>query len=493
MEPRNLPPNRNLQQFKSIQQSNRRPIQTQHVGSSPMTMHIPNRRLPDAPPPLPPPRYVNDGPPEHEEPYAPRGFGGFPKTWSHREEGRRPRRLEPFPREAATVPSSWSRSPTATDSDRRYEEMRLPQDEGYYSLSGPSISQSVLPSVWRDHDRRLTVNRLPGEKQLHHQHQERSSQSYDRNLLGKLGKPADSPSRQPTYGSFGSAESSPTVQFSRQNTLRSLSFPNTNASLLSDPPIKQEPGRFADSPRVSPRTSKAYPEFRSPIFDPHTKPSTRDSDTIPQASQRFPTSINIERQQKSRRSESSGSLLPTVDESATGFTPNPVKREIHDQPIFSEQDSTVRMAEKVRRLHLDETTPTDFRFPEFQRCSMSNPTGTKRKLSQEDHAVTLTQQAVKAAEFLRSPHLTTQYGQHHDSISSQSSGYRHDSYASSTGADGSYTSVEHNSPGVSPTSEAYQQYVNQYDAKPRKQSQPPYHCSCCAKKPKKFNTLEELQ
>ena len=286
------------------------------------------------------------------------------------------------------------------------------------------------------------------------------------------------------FSSLGSAECSPTIQFSRQNTLRSLSFPNTNSSLLSDPPIKQEPGRFADSPRVSPRTSKAYPpEFRSPFADSST--------TVEPASQRFPTSINIERQQKSRRSENG--LLSRLDESAPAFIPNPVKLEIVDQPIFSDPDSTVRMTERVRRLDLDATTPTptEVRFPDSARCSMSNPTGTKRKLSQEDHNATLTQQAVKATELFRSPHLTSQFAPHHDSISSQSSGYRHDSYASSIGADGSYTSVEQPSP-VSPT-EAYQQYMTQsYDTKPRKQSQN-FQCTCCAKKPKKFETAEELQ
>ena len=411
----------------------------------------------------------------------------------------------------------------------------------------------------------LCVYSLAGETQLHHRDQAKSSQAYDKNLLSKFGKPTSSPSR----GSVGSVESSPTsiLSFSQRqgNQFRSLSFPNSASSTLSDPPIKQEPsGRLADSPRsrpISPRSqpAKVTTEFRSPTFDRSSRSSTIDSDSFPPLSHRFPSSTDISRQQKSRRSGSNGSLLAKVDESAAArfLPPNPVKRENYDQSIFSEQDSTYRMTEEVRHLHLEDSTPltshpdsTAFRFSDTfksSRTSMSRATGTKRKLSHEDHhngdpsAAALTQQAAQAQQYINAPqHLSAQpvnqYAHHQNSISSQSSGgYRHDSYASSAGpsvGDSSYTSIEQHSPGgVSPTSEAHHyphvnaqdhQYPsvpvntssnppragpypqsqpadNLYDGTPkarRKQSQsgqPPYSCHCCTKKPKKFQTLDELQ
>ena len=360
------------------------------------------------------------------------------------------------------------------------------------AAQGPSTRVKQVPFVWKDTLLTLSLNSLPGEKQLHHRDQEKSSQAYDKGMLSKIGKPTGSPSRTLTFGSVGSVESSPTsvLSFSQRHPsqFRSLSFPNSASSSLSDPIVKQEPsGRFADSPRsrpISPRSHSitAYTEFRSPTFDRNSRSSTIDSDNFPQPSQRFPTSINISRQQKSRRSGSSGSLLSKVDESAVGFvTSNPVKRENYEPPIFSEQDSTCRMAEDVRHLHLEDSAPSSshpdsapFRFPEnfsLHRASMSRASGTKRKLSHENQhsdmpsAAALTQQAAQAQQYINAPqHLSAQnvgpYGHHQGSISSQSSGgYRHDSYASSAGpsvGDGSYTSMEQHSPGnVSPTTDAH--------------------------------------
>ena len=372
----------------------------------------------------------------------------------------------------------------------------------------------------------------------------------------KVGKPSTSPTRT------GSVDSSPTsILFSQRHPsqLRSLSFPNTKASTLSDPPIKQEPsGRFADSPHsrpVSPRSfsSKPYTDFRSPTFDQSSRSSTIDSENGPPPPfQRFPSSIDISRQQKARRSGSSGSLLASVDESSY-IAPNPVKRENYERPIFSaaDPDSAYRVEDDVRQLQLEDRTPlsghpdtSHFRFSDAfdpSRCSMSRPAGTKRKLSHEGaskavSAAALTEQAARAQEYINAPrHMPAQhpnhYSHHQGSVSSQaSSAYRHDSYASSADApigDGAYTGLGRSSPGgVSPTSE--NQHYSQFNPMPmtlasntsagpypqpqppdayappsksssssRKQShnstQPPYACTCCQKKPKKFQTLEELK
>ena len=127
------------------------------VSSSPMAVQIRSRRPPEAPPPLPPPRYVNDDYPEQQRPRGGRPGGGsldegfancdggtsFPRHWGEAvNEKKLHERLEHPRRESGFATSSLNQSPT--DSDRRYEAMRL-QDEGYFSLSGPSpvVQQSV--------------------------------------------------------------------------------------------------------------------------------------------------------------------------------------------------------------------------------------------------------------------------------------------------------------------------------------------------------------
>ena len=348
--------------------------------------------------------------------------------------------------------------------------------------------------------------------------------------------------------------------------MRSLSFPNSAFSTLSDPPIKQEPlARLADSPRsrpLSPLSSvsgKNFIDHRSPTTEHTSRSSTLDSDAFSHVPQRFPSSTNVLRQQKSRRS-GSGSLLSQFDESAY-ITTNQVKRENYEQPLFSEPDSTFGMEATVQHLHLEdrprfsnhheslETHYSEMSHPSQK--SQSRP-GMKRKQppegSQEDAQLraSLIQQAASADQYSNAPHHLSaqnsrQYGQHHGSVSSQSSsGYRHNSYASSVGpsvGDSSYSSIDQHSPdGVSPTSDG-QNYssANAQDPQlsnlsmnvtphngrsgPYPHSQPSsddratptqkthdssrkqsvanakhqLSCQCCPKKPKKFETQEELK
>ena len=446
-----------------------------------------------------------------------------------------------------------------------FESPYAPQSDSSKAPPGGTVAEAV--NALR-HVKKIILTlfafRLPGEKQLHHRDQEKSSQAYDKNVLSKIGKPSATP---PRTGSIGSLESSPTsvLSFSQRHPsqFRSLSFPNSASSTLSDPPIKQEPsGRFADSPHsrpLSPLSSvsgRSYADYRSPTIDHSSRSSTLDLDVFAQYPQRFPSSNNVLRQQKSRRS-GSGSLLSQFDESAY-ITTNGVKRENYEQPIFSEPDSTFRMEETVRHLHLEDRVPfnshpdsTSYRILEAsdtQQSSQSRP-GMKRKQppegSQEDAQLraSLIQQAASAEQYSNAPqHLSAQnankYAQHQGSISSQSSGgYRHNSYASSGGTvgDSSYSSIEQHSPGgVSPTSDGqHYPHINSQDpqfsalsmnatpqsarsgpypqpqpdnrATPtqkshdtsRKQSaasiQSPYTCQCCPKKPKKFETEEALK
>ena len=420
--------------------------------------------------------------------------------------------------------------------------------------------------------------RLHGELQLHHRGQEKSSLAYDNKLVSKIGKPKT----PPRPGIFTSAETSPTssLTFGRHPPpqSRSLSFPNSITSAYSDSPVKREPGlRFGDGPQsrpVSPGTRSSInsgrnlTEYRSPTLDHGTRSSTLESDTYSPYHQRFPASgnDNSRSQQKSRRSIGQSSLS-NVDESAplgsfkntVSLPTRPVKRESYDHSIFSEPESTFRMEESVDQLHLDDRTlppvhrDSVHRYPahaSHHLQSQRSMAGIKRKTppmaseaSHDGPQPSLQQMAGAANQFAQNApsHLSPGFAQHQGSISSQSSGFRNGSYASSGGPSvggSSYTSLEQQSPGgVSPSDQQnqYQQHMAQdaqynqsvsmdpssragpypdphqqpldttfTDSKavqPRKEarknnapssiSTSSLICGCCPKKPRKFDTEEE--
>ena len=346
--------------------------------------------------------------------------------------------------------------------------------------------------------------RLHGERQLHHRGQEKSSQAYDNKLLSKIGKPKTPPGHR----SFASAENSPTsnLTFSRQpfSQSRSLSFPSSVTSAYSDSLIKTEPGlRFGDSPQsrpVSPGTRPSvaggqnFTEYRSPTLEHSTRSSTLDSDSYSPYHQRLPpaASESSRPQQKGRRSIGQSSLSNVDESAALGFgnkttslhtilPSRPVKQEKYDQQsIFSEPESTFRMAESVDQLHLD-----DRALPSVQRDpaprysthlthhlkSQRSMGGQKRKTppmgseaSHDQSQPSLQEMATTASHFAQHAptHLSPGFAQHHGSVSSQSSaGFRNGSYASSGGPSvggSSYTSLDQTSPGAISPSDPQHQY-----------------------------------
>ncbi|KAL9098048.1 MAG: hypothetical protein Q9163_006213 [Psora crenata] len=379
-------------------------------------------------------RYVNDFDPPHDSERLPghvsargpseegRGFTtaglSFPKSWVASMEAASPVDRHGYRRRESSTTSTISNLRSPTDSERRYEASAL-QDEGYYSLSGPSAN----------------YQQLPGERQLHHRDQEKSSQAYDKNLLSKIGKPSTTPPRTWTHG--GSIESSPnsvpSLSQRHPSQLRSLSFPNSASSKLSDPPIKQEPlSRLTESSRsrpispVSASSTVSYMDYRSPTLDHSSRSSTIDSESFSQYPQRFPSCTNVQRQQKSRRS-GSGSLLSQFDESAY-ITTNEVKRENYDQPIFSEHDSTFRMEETVRHLHLDDRTtpknqPDPLQYFHMAPLNTLQPRSAKRKLEEAEKE----QQRLSANNEPQplSAHSGNQYAQHQAPAN-----YGHEAYSS---------------------------------------------------------------
>lgn len=632
----------------------------------PVPMAIPNSRHDRIPPPLPPPRFIDDLAAGSDPGWAwannpsggfdkargnPTAELNFPKSWNRETGDKRqaqpPERPQYMRRDSST---STVRSPTEVD--RRHRDFVRHQDEGYYSLSGPrtsamsqqlvstlffSVLRCAVPNQVRTShalpqsvfqllmislvllpwarrcllgNAQLTVMRirLHGERHLQQRNTESSSQTYDNKLLSKLGKPK-TPSRPSIVGSLeNSATSSLPYHLSGRHPdqLRSLSFPKnscnsgySNSAQSDHPLIKQEPSEYGSSPLSRPMspgliTSAAsernFNDLRSPTFEGSTPSSTTGSDQYPQYPQRFPSSTNVLRQQKSRRS-TSGSLLSSYDESARSSLKNtanitspwisPLKRENYDQGMFSETDSadsTFRMEDSVRQLHLEDRVPLTSGNPNlhsipyhnnpsnpFLHTSRSRP-GMKRKPSQSPppdlsgvHAANA--QLLAAAgmniDLYRnnSQHPAQRlspvhhFGQNQGSISSQSSaGPRNNSHASSAGLSvgSSITSLDQHSPGtMSPSSEQqaqhYQQqngqefpYVNslamdqgpsnthsqpqqQYpqapldtpidpsvDTKPqihqgqRRNTGPnmqsnAYICACCPKKPKKFETTQELR
>ena len=324
-------------------------------------------------------------------------------------------------------------------------------------------------------------------------------------------------------------------------------------------------------------------DWRSPPSSAH------DSDQYPYYPQRFPSSTDILRQQKSRRS-TGGSLLSSYDESAANSLNNtastiserlsPLKRESYEHTKYFEPDSadsTFPMEDSVRKLRLEDRPPLSSNpdsLPYYYKnsnpslhTSRSRP-GMKRKPSQSPppdpaHEANASFAAVGGNNTDHYQRNTStpqhpshrvspvgrQFAQNQGSFSSQSSaGPRNNSYASSAGLSvaSSITTLDQHSPGISPSSEQQQQqllyqqhnaqdspYVtslpmNQAPRNTRSQQQypqaplenhttppvdqkpqnlqnqrknntpsnmqsPSFICGCCPKKPKKFDTLEELR
>lgn len=173
MGPRHIEPSSSNHAYNNHASQERRPFGRRMANagyseSVPMPVRMQaGMQQSNVPPPLPPPRYPFEGPPEHDRRqdsgHAPAQKGppagqkspsdvplsfpkSFPKGWGGRmEEGRQPERFEYGHGSETSCPSFLSTMRPPTDSDRRYEA-QLPQDEGYYSLSGPGpLSQ---PSVF---------------------------------------------------------------------------------------------------------------------------------------------------------------------------------------------------------------------------------------------------------------------------------------------------------------------------------------------------------
>lgn len=129
---------------------------------SPMPMSIPNSRQDRPPPPLPPPRFIDDLTAGSDPGWAwgndpSGGFGkakgavtagsNFPKSWNREIDEKRlvhpPEGPQYFKRNSMTPAAGFP-----MDADRRHQEFSRHQDEGYYSFSGPRTSAMSQQSVF---------------------------------------------------------------------------------------------------------------------------------------------------------------------------------------------------------------------------------------------------------------------------------------------------------------------------------------------------------
>lgn len=382
------------------------------------------------------------------------------------------------------------------------------------------------------------LSRLHGERPLERRNLQSSSNAYDKQLLSRIGRP-NTPPRTMPVGVLGQ-EASPTsrIPFSQPGA-----HPHKANSLSTSDGSSDPVSRWVSSPQsasISPgqlssaASTRSYMDFRSPSYDSNAPSSAIDSE-------RYAHVRNC--------GGRSGSGSINFDDALRLASRS--NRGSYDQSVFAEQDTDFPMETGgMRQLHIDDRTPAG-----SEGNSPGSKVGVKRKPSREalrDDKAPL--QAANLSNDLyhrrASGHLCPtraspvhRFQPAHGSVSSTSSAsIRNGSYASSTGLSAggsSMTSISSydrlSSGGISPSSELDLGHDSPYmsvnlDPSPRsplskghprstsesKQSgavsarkmsvdaanmsqhgasklQGVFICECCPKKPKRFDSEEELE
>ncbi|KAL8638035.1 MAG: hypothetical protein Q9228_004770 [Teloschistes exilis] len=449
-----------------------------------------------APPPLPPPKYIEDlaagsdpgwkwgNTPRHD------GFGGNLSTsrssssswrgsWDQRmEDDGYSERHEDSPRAG---PRATIKSPPSFE--KRYDFSRN-VDEGYHSLSGSSISN----------------HRLHGERPLAQREVKNASEAYDNKLLSKIGKPKTPPPALRTASVDAASPSSSLQHFQigrNPHQLKSLSISegtNDSSSPLRRGPLAVASAESPHSRAISPSllssasaaSTRSFMEWRSPTWD-SSAPTSAVSDTQSRTPQSRYGSFSSQYQQQ-RKLSRRRSNFSNYDESAAASLASEdasrgVKRGSQDQLTLTEPDTIpdfpyMEETGAMRQLHLEDRAPLSL-DPALQHCSSSPSVssdfqaGKKRRASSpppdsshEDKAPLHTagsstdlyqrsnNQAATHPPNRASP--VNRFGPQHGSVSSASSvGLRNGSYASSgaLSVGSSLTSHSPNHERLSPTSE----------------------------------------
>lgn len=358
------------------------------------------------------------------------------------------------------------------------------------------------------------MNSLHGEQQLRQRTLEASSNTYDKQLLSRIGGPNASKRQSTSYSSSNGAQESaqlaPIDVERRGEQLRPLAMPDERRpNLLDSPASSLWPGSAAVSPGF---TGQSFWSEHGP----------------PEAS-------------LSRSHTRNGAL--SVDEGS-----NHAQRGSYDPPVFNEdfmEDG------RMGSLHLHDRSPggsEDYRLMHSRAGTKRRASSPPREMPRDDRLSISSASAQSDVGFRRSVHQlpsreapSSRFHPNHSSLSSASSlGPRHGSLGSSLGIPSipssatSYGSGRLSPCGLSPAMESecrselpqsmgpsshhtpvalgphhHRDYSSASNGvPPSSQSEStshsrnssvsqmpgfPYVCECCPKKPKKFDTREELR
>ncbi|KAJ9612441.1 hypothetical protein H2200_004038 [Cladophialophora chaetospira] len=496
-------------------------------------MVIPGTRFDDVPPPLPPPRYNDDL--AHGVDIA--------WNWANSDPFDNKRRLAPI-KPGSSLQGGYlePRSIFAHGREEDDDDMDIDEDENprrssnVSTVRSPSLAEirmgvPVPALVRKPPSPNLANQRLQGEVPLAQRNFDRSAQAYDQRLLSKIGK-TNSP---PRHRRSGSTESSCYVN----GTQLSLQTKDSKVHLLS---ANEHQSAFIDP------VSKWITSPVSAGVSPGSRPGWRDynmghrSPSIDSAANSFVLDPELFVQPRTSGLPPLGAVTLVNDEvtSAGGRS----YQGSYDQGFFAETESDVGGDDgsAFRNLNLSDSQ-------ERQVGPRSSKQGMKRRAGSPPSAVArddkspsrgsasaeMFHQKVHPIASARSPG-SKYYQPKHGSVSSTASSVRHNSYASSialsiTGSSmTSISSFERQSPLDPASQPAYiasaqpisspatsiapsrvQPTQSALDIKPpiRKFSThtsmtdsryPPatrvgnyFICDCCPKKPKKFDSQDELR
>ncbi|TAQ83602.1 hypothetical protein B7494_g8079 [Chlorociboria aeruginascens] len=490
------------EQFRSSRSSSSNSISSPTTACGPMS--IPNARDPiGVPPPLPPPRHMpdialNNGPDIAWQ------WGNSIGAWG--------KSVQPG---SSLYGSFTSRNNSMADPRPEYIHRESSSstikssalDEGYASLSSLGSHKSKYQE--------LPDARGRFQSAVHEQYRS-NAQAYDKSLLQKLDARRGSDNITPPRGFAKSAfstsanDTSPTSRRSREHRHPTQLQPLSLPIMPSKPGLAESPlARWAETPSSAISPGNPYPQFRHTPYEHRSPIDESDRSPLP-----FPTRSG------------SGSFMSVGDDIS------------NDQGASPEHDVDFHMEETgLRRLQIDD-------FPRNELYSPASAAGQKRRASsppREDRPALHT--VGSASDLFRrresagsrsspSPHFHSTSG----SVSSTASGPRNNSYASTalSVAASSMTSMNSYgrlspggiSPGATDCSDS--PYVTSLSSDPsprgsisrtnhqrtlsesrplmtaRKLSdtvsvkhhvpkmQGIYICECCPKKPKKFESQEDL-
>lgn len=370
-----------------------------------------------------------------------------------------------------------------------------------------------------------SISRLHGDMPLAQQNINRSSQAYDQRLLSKIGKSNSPPRHQRSSSTESTAYAH---KLSLQIKDSQGSFPSTNEpTAASFDPVSRwitSPVSAGLSPGARPGWRDYGLDHRSPSIDSAATSLVLDPELFVQP-------------RASGLTSSVGSLLGTDD--GASFVSHS-QRGSYDQGIFAESEPDIATDEPedhaFRNLNLGDSQQQVGRRSSKQgmkRRARSPPDVSRDDKSPSRGTPTELSQKLGAGSYTHSP--ISRYQPKHGSVSSTSSSVRHNSYASSIAlsiAGSSMTSIssfDRLSP-LDPSQPAYitstlpvsspatsiapsrnlptqlpldahspirkmslQSAVNETRLPPATRIGNYFMCECCPKKPKKFDTEEELR